>query len=200
MSYPETKRIRPRKHPVLSTKPVSVREIAEDSSVPWEPIVLAEGGERPNPCKEKIYALLCLSENREPQLCEAGTGNMALLKEICGWGNKIFRFQCSWKAVCPGSGQGSYLKWPIEQCFEECKSILGIVDYECRSYQGWNCHMLFVMIAHLFTLYILEILKKMIPLTMPMVVKLMYGIITYTVTNMKAVVTHTGNLTVFLFV
>ncbi len=40
--------------------------------------------------------------------------------------------------------------------------------------------MLFVMIAHLFILYILKIFKKMIPLTMLMVVKLMYGIITYT--------------------
>ena len=39
-------------------------------------------------------------------------GNMALFKEICGWGNKIFRFQC----------------------LEECKSNLGMGHYECRSY------------------------------------------------------------------
>ena len=43
MTYPETKKGRLRKHPVLSTKPVSVHEIAEDSSVPWESVVLAEG-------------------------------------------------------------------------------------------------------------------------------------------------------------
>ena len=53
MSYPETKRVRPRKHPVLSTKPVSVREIAEDSSVPLESIVLAEGAKVPILAKRK---------------------------------------------------------------------------------------------------------------------------------------------------
>ncbi len=50
--------------------------------------------------------------------------------------------------------------------------------------------MLFVMIAHLFTTYIREIFKKTIPLTIPMVVKLIHGIITYTVTNMKVIVCY----------
>lgn len=44
--------------------------------------------------------------------------------------------------------------------FEECKSNLGMGHYECRSYKGWNRHMLFVMIAHLFTIQIREIFKK----------------------------------------
>ena len=52
------------------------------------------------------------------------------------------------------------LRWPIEQCFEKCKSNLGIGYYECRSYQGWNRHMLCVMIAHLFTIFMREIFKK----------------------------------------
>ena len=52
------------------------------------------------------------------------------------------------------------LRWPIEQCFEECKGNLGMGHYECRSYRGWNRHMLFVMIAHLFTIQIREMLKK----------------------------------------
>ena len=52
------------------------------------------------------------------------------------------------------------LRWPIEQCFEECKSNLGMGHYECRSYKGWNRHMLFVMIAHLFAIQIREIFKK----------------------------------------
>jgi len=40
------------------------------------------------------------------------------------------------------------LRWSIEHYFEEFKSNLGIGYYECRSYQGWNRHMLFVIIAH----------------------------------------------------
>ena len=36
-------------------------------------------------------------------------------------------------------------------------------DYECRSYQGWNRHMLFVMITLLFATQIREIFKKSNP-------------------------------------
>lgn len=82
------------------------------------------------------------------------------------------------------------LRWPIERCFEECKSNLGMGDYECHSYQSWKRHMLFVMIAHLFATQIREMLKKTIPLTIPMVIKLMHGIITYTVTNMRKIVCY----------
>jgi hypothetical protein len=40
------------------------------------------------------------------------------------------------------------MRWPIEQCFEECKSYLGMGHCETRSYRAWYRHMLFVMIAH----------------------------------------------------
>ncbi|MFR2466638.1 MAG: hypothetical protein ACLTA1_12845 [Clostridia bacterium] len=43
------------------------------------------------------------------------------------------------------------LRWPIGQCFEECKSHLDLRHYEGYSYPGWARHILFVMIAHLFT-------------------------------------------------
>ncbi|WP_258110205.1 hypothetical protein [Alicyclobacillus sp. SP_1] len=44
------------------------------------------------------------------------------------------------------------LRWPIEQSFQECKSFLGMADYETRSYIGWRRHMLLVMVSHLFVL------------------------------------------------
>jgi len=52
------------------------------------------------------------------------------------------------------------LRWPIEQCFEECKSYLGMDHYEARSWNAWHRHMLFVFIAHLFTLEIRMRFKK----------------------------------------
>lgn len=56
------------------------------------------------------------------------------------------------------------LRWPIEQCFEECKSYLGMSHYESQSYEGWMRHMQFVMIAHLFTTQIKELMKKGCPI------------------------------------
>jgi len=44
----------------------------------------------------------------------------------------------------------SGLRWPIEQCFEETKTDLGMDQYEVRIYQGWNHHMLITMLAHFF--------------------------------------------------
>jgi SRSO17 transposase len=44
----------------------------------------------------------------------------------------------------------SGLRWPIEQCFEEAKSELGMDHYEVRKYPGWHHHMLTSMLSHFF--------------------------------------------------
>jgi SRSO17 transposase len=44
----------------------------------------------------------------------------------------------------------SGVRWPIEQCFEEGKSELGMGHYEVRKYLGWNHHMLISMLSHFF--------------------------------------------------
>jgi SRSO17 transposase len=44
----------------------------------------------------------------------------------------------------------SGMRWPIEQCFEETKTELGMDHYEVRKYAGWNHHILTSMLAHFF--------------------------------------------------
>jgi SRSO17 transposase len=56
--------------------------------------------------------------------------------------------------------EAATLRWPIEQCFEECKSELGMADFEGRSYNGFLRHLLFVMIAHFFGTSLRLDLKK----------------------------------------
>ena len=56
--------------------------------------------------------------------------------------------------------EAATLRWPIEQCFEECKSYLGMADFEGRSYNGFLRHLLFVMIAHFFGTSLRLSLKK----------------------------------------
>ena len=58
--------------------------------------------------------------------------------------------------------EAATLRWPIEQCFEECKSHLGMADFEGRSYNGFMRHLLFVMIAHFFSTSLRLTLKKTI--------------------------------------
>jgi len=56
--------------------------------------------------------------------------------------------------------EAATFRWPIEQCFEECKSHLGMADFEGRSYNGFLRHLLFVMIAHFFGTTLRLSLKK----------------------------------------
>ncbi len=44
----------------------------------------------------------------------------------------------------------SGMRWPIETCFAECKSELGMDHYELRFWRGWHHHMTLVFLAHHF--------------------------------------------------
>jgi SRSO17 transposase len=44
----------------------------------------------------------------------------------------------------------SRARWPIERCFEEDKSELGLDHYEHRSWMAWHRHMRLVFLAQLF--------------------------------------------------
>ena len=48
----------------------------------------------------------------------------------------------------------SGLRWAIEQCFEECKTELGMDQYEVRKFPGWHHHILTCMLGHFFLWHI----------------------------------------------
>jgi len=54
----------------------------------------------------------------------------------------------------------SGMRWPIETCFEDSKQLLGMGDYEVRSWTGWHHHMTLVILAHFFVVRISLRLKK----------------------------------------
>ena len=54
-------------------------------------------------------------------------------------------------------------RWAIETCFRECKQLLGLGDYEGRSWQGWHRHMTLCLLLHFFLLQGRRALKKNSP-------------------------------------
>lgn len=46
------------------------------------------------------------------------------------------------------------MRWPVELTFEQGKQELGLDAYEVRSWQGWHHHMLMVMLAHHFLVWV----------------------------------------------
>lgn len=54
-------------------------------------------------------------------------------------------------------------RWPIECCFEEGKSELGLDHYEHRSWPAWHRHMRLVFLAQLFLIRLQIQYKKKAP-------------------------------------
>jgi SRSO17 transposase len=66
--------------------------------------------------------------------------------------------------------QVSGWRWPIETMFEDGKGLLGMDQYETRSWRGWHHHMTLVILAHHFLVRLGRRLKKKSPaLTLPQV-------------------------------
>jgi hypothetical protein len=61
----------------------------------------------------------------------------------------------------------SRARWPIERCFEENKSELGLDHYEHRSWTAWHRHMRLVFLAQLFLVRLRLKYKKTPALTLP---------------------------------
>ena len=59
---------------------------------------------------------------------------------------------------------GGDARWPIERCFQEDKSELGLDHYEHRSWTAWHRHMRLVCLAQLFLLRLqIKFKKKRLP-------------------------------------
>jgi len=54
----------------------------------------------------------------------------------------------------------SGMRWPIETCFEDSQQLLGMGDYEVRSWTGWHHHMTLIILAHFFVVRMSLRLKK----------------------------------------
>lgn len=151
---------RPRKHPLLSISPVCVKSVAEDPEIPWEQVTLAEGAKGPIVAQRKLIRCVSCRADGSRNYVKPGSEIWLYLRKYEDGTIKYFVSNAPGE-IAPGElDRAAALRWPIEQCFEECKSYLGMGHYECRNYTGWMRHMQFVMIAHLFTTQIKELVKK----------------------------------------
>ena len=55
------------------------------------------------------------------------------------------------------------MRWPIELTFEVSKDELGMDQYETRTWRGWHHHMVLVMLAHHFLVWVREQLHEKAP-------------------------------------
>jgi len=133
---------------------ISASDVAADESIPWQEVIMAKGSKGPIRATIKYCRIIEYMD---------GYDGDELWLYIRKHENNELRYALS---NAPGDidvselHTASSLRWPIEQCFQECKSELGMGQYETRSYIGWHRHMLFVMIAHLFVFEVRCLFQK----------------------------------------
>jgi SRSO17 transposase len=130
--------------PKPSTSPVAVSAIAADENLPWSKIILAEGAKGPI-----ITDIKCL---RVVECRDHNPGNVIWLYIRRYENGRIKYSLCNAPFDTPiwELHRAATMRWPIEQCFEECKSELGMDHCESRSWNSWHRHTFFVLLAHLF--------------------------------------------------
>jgi SRSO17 transposase len=133
----------------------TVSTIAQSPACPWTPVVLAEGAK--GPIRAEVAALrvtpavgglpratpvwLFLRRLEDGQV-KAAFSNAPAATPLA--------------ALC----RAATLRWPIEQCFQDGKSQVGMDHYEHRSWPAWHRHMLYVFLALHFLLRLRLQFKK----------------------------------------
>lgn len=72
----------------------------------------------------------------------------------------------------------SSMRWPIEIIFEQAKQLLGLNEYETRTWPGWHHHMIHVILAFGFLARTQAIFRTDAPaLTLPQVIDLLKAVL-----------------------
>jgi SRSO17 transposase len=132
--------------PVPSIPPVSVKEIAEDDSIPWNNVVLGIGSKGPIITRDKCIKVVESLDNKP------GKEVWLYMRRLEDESVKFSLCNESMDATVEDIRIPALMRWTIEQSFHECKDYLGMDHYELRTWHGWKRHMLLVFIAHLFVI------------------------------------------------
>ncbi len=148
---------RPKKIKLLAGQPElqAVSKIAQAEDAQWIPVVLAEGAKGPI-VAEVIALRVYLSKKGLPE-----ENSCWLFIRRSQDGQMKYAISNAPEDI-PFSDlcEASSMRWPIEQCFEEGKSHLGMGDYEHRSWPAWHRHMTYVFLGLHFLLRLRLVNKK----------------------------------------
>jgi SRSO17 transposase len=137
----------------------TVGALAQSPACPWTSVVLAEGAKGPIRA-----AVACLRVTPAVGGLPRAAPVWLFLRRLED-GQLKYAFSnapadTSVAALC----RAATLRWPIEQCFQDGKSQVGMDHYEHRSWPAWHRHMLYVFLALHFLLRLrLQFKKKRRP-------------------------------------
>lgn len=130
--------------PKPSIAPVTVAQIANDAAIPWNKVVLGEGSKGPIISYEKCVRIVMCDDNTP------GETVWLYIRRLEDGSCKFSFCNAPWGTPLHELRGAAIMRWPIEQCFEECKNELGLDHYEGRSWNAWYRHTLLIFVAQLF--------------------------------------------------
>ncbi len=155
---PYSGRGRKPKRPRLSPgqpQPKTLAMLARSGKYHWESVILAEGAKGPIiakvtrlrvyparkglPQEDSVWLFIRSTPDGKTKFSLSNAPVDMPLSEMC---------------------KASIMRWPIEQCFEEGKSQLGMDHYEHRSWPAWHRHMIYVFLGLHFMLRLRIQFKK----------------------------------------
>jgi SRSO17 transposase len=140
------------------SKPTTVKTLAENTDFSWETVGFDSSKGVRNSDIKMIRANACRADEKNVPV--KADGVWLYIRRYSNGDTKYFLTNAPESIPPQELHEAATLRWPIEQCFEECKSHLGMADFEGRSYNGFMRHLLFVMIAHFFSTSLRLNLKK----------------------------------------
>lgn len=146
---------RPVKPRVLRGAPKTVGKIARSKKCAWTKVVLAEGAKGPIVAEvaclrvypsrnglayeSPVWLFMRRMDDGKIKYAFSNAPENTPLSELCA---------------------AATMRWPIEQCFQDGKSQVGMDHYEHRSWPAWHRHMTYVMLALHFLLRLRLRFKK----------------------------------------
>jgi len=133
----------------------TVAALAQSPACAWTPVVLAEGAK--GPIRAEVA---CLRVTPAVGGLPRATPVWLFLRRLED-GQIKYAFSNA-PAATPLAAlcRAATLRWPIEQCFQDGKSQVGMDHYEHRSWPAWHRHMLYVFLALHFLLRLRHQFKK----------------------------------------
>ena len=144
---------KPKKEKAL-TPSRSVKEVADDEDIFWREVTISQGAK--GPIKSEVARLRVVTSRDELPHEEC----WLIIRKRADGKLSFYLSNASSDILFQDMISKLSMRWPVEQCFQEGKSELGMADYELRSWPGWHRHMLYVFLAMLFLLEVRFEFKK----------------------------------------
>jgi SRSO17 transposase len=148
----------------------SGEEVAADlPAEAWRPLKLREGSNGPLVFEFAVLRVWAMRHNRPGPPIWLVIRRSLDGKEVWYYVSNA-EAETPWETLAMASGT----RFRVEEFFQDCKTHLGMADYEARAWGSWHHHMALVSLAHLFVTLTKRDIKRDVPdLTLDMAMRVL---------------------------